>query len=360
MHPEWLIAIAAMTTHSNSSSQSTHSQSYRVAILRGDGIGPEVVDATVRVLEATGIAFEWVPLPAGEKAIETHGSSVPEVTLQGLSTCHVALKGPTTTPVGTGHASANVALRKKLDLYANVRPVQSMKGIESRYDNVDLVIVRENTEGLYVGMEHMILPGVAQSLKIITEKASTRIARYAFEYARKHGRKRITAGHKANIMKLSDGLFIQCCKKVAAEYPEITYDEVIVDNLCMQLVRDPTRFDMLVLENLYGDILSDLCAGLVGGLGVVPGANIGEKGAVFEAVHGSAPDIAGKGIANPTACILSGVMMLEHIGEPAAAARVRQAIQNLYANTRIRTGDLGGSANTAAFTNAIIEQMTHS
>ena len=307
-------------------------------LIAGDGIGPEVVSATVRVLEATGVAIKWDSQNAGAMAIATDGTPLPQKTLDSIRKTGLALKGPTTTPVGGGHASINVALRKGLDLYANVRPVKTLPGVKSRYDQVDLVIIRENTEDLYSGLEHVVVPGVVESIKVITEKASTRIAKFAFNYARSHGRKRITAVHKANIMKLSDGLFLDCCAKVAKDFPEIKYDDIIVDNCCMQLVLDPTRFDMLLLENLYGDIVSDLCAGLVGGLGLAPGANIGEKGATFEAVHGSAPDIVGTGKANPTAAILSAALMLDFLGEGAAADRIRTACAQPVSGS---TSDIG-------------------
>ena len=327
-------------------------------LIAGDGIGPEVVSATVRVLEATGVVIEWDSQMAGAMAIATEGTPLPQKTLDSIRKNGLALKGPTTTPVGGGHASINVALRKTLDLYANVRPAKSLPGVKSRYENVDLVIVRENTEDLYSGLEHVVVPGVVESIKVITEKASTRIARFAFAYARANGRKRITAVHKANIMKLSDGLFLECCAKVAAEFPDIKYDDIIVDNCCMQLVLDPTRFDMLLLENLYGDIVSDLCAGLVGGLGLAPGANIGEKGAMFEAVHGSAPDIAGKGIANPIALILSGAMLLDYIGENAAGNRVRSAVLSLLKEGKHLPRDLGGSASTTEIAEAIVSRVS--
>jgi isocitrate dehydrogenase (NAD+) len=270
----------------------------------------------------------------------------------------VALKGPTETPIGTGHRSVNVALRKALDLYANVRPVKSLPGIKSRYEDVDLVVIRENTEDLYSGLEHIVVPGVVESLKIITERASTRIARFAFEYAQRNGRRRVTAVHKANIMKLSDGLFLDCCRAVAREHPQIVYDEMIVDNTCMQLVLDPTRFDMLLLENLYGDIVSDLCAGFVGGLGLTPSGNIGETGALFEAVHGSAPDIAGKNLANPMALILSAAMMLDHLREPQAAEWVRAAVRETVRVGRPLTPDLGGQAGTTEVAEAIAARVT--
>jgi isocitrate dehydrogenase (NAD+) len=331
--------------------------SYTVTLIPGDGIGPEVVAAAVRVLTATGIQFQWETQIAGASAIGEHGTALPPHVLDSVRKNKVALKGPTETPVGTGHRSVNVELRKTLDLYANLRPVQTMPGVKSRYTDVDLVIVRENTEDLYSGLEHVVVPGVVESIKIITEKASTRIARYAFAYARSHGRKRITAVHKANIMKLSDGLFLDCCRAVAKSYPEVAYDEMIVDNTCMQLVLDPTRFDMLLLENLYGDIVSDLCAGFIGGLGLAPGANIGDEAALFEAVHGSAPDIAGKNLANPMALILSGAMLLDHLDEQAAADRVRHAVQEVLREGQKLTRDLGGTAGTTEITEAIAARV---
>ena len=324
-----------------------------VTLIPGDGIGPEVSAAAVRVLTATGVAFEFETENAGAGAMGREGVALPPRVLDSIRRNKLALKGPTATPVGTGHRSVNVELRKTLDLYANVRPVRTLPGVKSRYDNVDLVIFRENTEDLYSGLEHVVVPGVVESIKIITEKASTRIARYAFAYARSHGRKRVTAVHKANIMKVSDGLFLECCRKVAAEYEDVTYDEMIVDNCCMQLVLDPTRFDSLLLPNLYGDIVSDLCAGFIGGLGMAPGANIGETTAVFEAVHGTAPDIAGKNKANPMALILSSAMLLDHIGETDAAARVRQAVNDVLRAGKKTTGDLGGTAGTTEVAEAI-------
>ena len=331
--------------------------SYRITLIPGDGIGPEVVSAAVRVLSATGLSFEWETEPAGAGAIGEHGSALPERTLESIRRNKVALKGPTETPIGTGHRSVNVELRKRLDLYANVRPVKTLPGVKSRYDGVDLVVVRENTEDLYSGLEHVVVPGVVESLKIITEKASTRIARYAFEYARKNGRKTVTAVHKANIMKLSDGLFLDCCRAVATQYPQVAYEEMIVDNTCMQLVLDPKKFDVLLLENLYGDIVSDLCAGFIGGLGMAPGANIGEHGALFEAVHGSAPDIAGKNLANPIAVILSGAMMLDYLGEQKAAERLRAAVHAVLREGRKLTRDLGGTAGTSEIAEAIATQV---
>jgi isocitrate dehydrogenase (NAD+) len=326
---------------------------HEVTYIAGDGIGPEVMEATREVVDATGVSIEWIPAEAGAEVEARTGSNLPLTTLEQIIRSRVALKGPTATAIGSGSPSANVALRKGLDLYANLRPVRSLPGVESRYQDVDLVVVRENTEDLYAGLEHIVVPGVVESLKIITERASTRIARFAFDYARKHGRKLVTAVHKANIMKLSDGLFLECCRKVAREYPEIRFSELIVDNCCMQLVRDPTRYDVLLLENLYGDIVSDLCAGLVGGLGVVPGANIGEQNAVFEAVHGTAPDIAGKGIANPTALLLSAAMMLDHLEERDAAGRLRGAIARTLAEGGVRTPDLGGTSTTREYVDAL-------
>jgi isocitrate dehydrogenase (NAD+) len=328
-----------------------------VTIINGDGIGPEVMAATIRVLEALKLPLEFEYKDAGAEVIAKYGTNLPHETVEAVLRSGVALKGPTGTVVGGGMPSANVGLRKRLDLYSSLRPVKSVPSVKTRYENVDLIVVRENTESLYAGLEHIIVPGVVESLKIITEKASTRIARFAFEHAKRLGRKRVTAVHKANIMKLSDGLFLDCCRKVGREYPEIQYDEYIIDNLCMQLVKDPTRFDVLVLENLYGDIVSDLCAGLVGGLGVVPGANIGERTAVFEAVHGTAPDIAGKGIANPTALMMSSVMMLDWLGMRDESKRMENAIHKVYTEGKVRTGDLGGTANTREFTDAIIAAL---
>jgi isocitrate dehydrogenase (NAD+) len=331
--------------------------SYTVTLIPGDGIGPEVAAAAVRVLSATGLEFEWETEMAGAAAIGEFGSALPERVLESVRRNKVALKGPTETPVGTGHRSVNVEMRKQLDLYASLRPVQTLPGVKSRYQDVDLIVVRENTEDLYSGLEHVVVPGVVESLKIITEKASTRIARFAFDYAKTHGRKRVTAVHKANIMKLSDGLFLDCCRAVAKDHPELTYDEMIVDNTCMQLVLDPTRFDILLLENLYGDIVSDLCAGFIGGLGMAPGANIGEDVALFESVHGSAPDIAGRNLANPMALILSGAMMLDHLGEHEAAARVRAAVHAVLRDGNKLTRDLGGHAGTTEITEAIAGKL---
>jgi len=331
--------------------------SYTVTLIPGDGIGPEVMAAAVRVLSATGIAFDWETEPAGIAAIGEYGSPLPARTLESVKRNKVALKGPTETPVAGGHRSVNVGLRKTLDLYANLRPVRTLPGIKSRYDGVDLIVVRENTEDLYSGLEHVVVPGVVESIKIITERASMRIALFAFDHARAVGRKRVTAVHKANIMKLSDGLFLDCCRLAAKQYPEIVYDEMIVDNTCMQLVLDPTRFDILLLENLYGDIVSDLCAGFIGGLGLAPGANIGETIAVFEAVHGSAPDIAGKNLANPIALVMSSAMMLDHLREHAAAERVREAVRQVLADGKKLTRDLGGTAGTTEIAEAIATRV---
>jgi len=331
--------------------------SYRVTLIPGDGIGPEVMAAAVRVLSATGIDFQWETESAGLGAIGEHGTPLPTRTLDSVRRNKVAFKGPTETPVAGGHRSVNVELRKKLDLYANLRPVETLPGVKSHYDGVDLVVVRENTEDLYSGLEHVVVPGVVESIKIITERASTRIALFAFDYARTHRRKRISAVHKANIMKLSDGLFLDCCRTVSKQYPDVAYDEIIVDNCCMQLVLDPTRFDMLLLENLYGDIVSDLCAGFIGGLGMAPGANIGEHGALFEAVHGSAPDIAGRNIANPMAVILSSALMLDHLGEHAAADRVRHGVHAVLREGKKLTRDLGGTAGTTEIAEAIAAKV---
>ena len=333
---------------------------HTVTLIPGDGIGPEIVAATVRIVEATGIDFEWETHIMGSQALEKYGTTLPEDTIESIKRNKVALKGPQMTPVGKGFTSVNVGLRKALDLYANVRPVKNLPNVPSRYTDVDLVIVRENTEGLYSGLEHTVIPGVVESLKIVTEKASMRISKYAFEYARLNGRKKVTCVHKANIMKLSDGLFLECFEKVAKDYPEIEADNKIVDNCCMQLVIKPEQFDVLVLENLYGDIVSDLCAGLIGGLGLAPGANIGEQGAVFEAVHGSAPDIAGQGIANPTAILMSAIMMLRHLGEQDAAVRIEKAMLEVFADGKALTRDLGGTAKTNEFARAIVEKLTTS
>jgi len=325
-----------------------------VTLIPGDGIGPEVSRATQRVLEAAGADLEWEPHIAGAEALQKYNNPLPPEVLESIRRNRVALKGPVTTEVGGGFKSINVQLRQELELYANLRPSRSLESIPSRYTGVDIIVVRENTEDLYSGLEHVVVPGVVESIKIITEKASLRIARFAYEYARRHGRKRVTAVHKANIMKLSDGLFLDCVRRVASEYPEIESDDRIVDNMCMQLVIRPEEWDVLLLENLYGDIVSDLCAGLVGGLGVVPGANIGTHASVFEAVHGSAPDIAGQDLANPLALIRSAILMLFHLDKDAAAQRVRAALRDVIVGQKIRTRDLGGEASTTQFTDAVV------
>jgi isocitrate dehydrogenase (NAD+) len=329
---------------------------HTITLIPGDGIGPEVTGAVVKILETAGLDVDWDSHLAGVLALERKGATLPHDLLDSIARNKVALKGPVTTPVGGGFTSVNVGLRKALDLFTNLRPVWTIPSVPSRYTDVDIVIVRENTEDLYSGLEHEILPGVVESLKIITEAATARAARFAFEYARKHGRKRVTAVHKANIMKLGDGLFLRTVKKVGEEYPDIVCDDRIVDNACMQLVMNPSQFDILVLPNLYGDIVSDLCAGLVGGLGVVPGANLGTDIGVFEAVHGSAPDIAGKSLANPTALLLSGVLMLRHIDEGAIADRVMKALGDTL-GSGVRTRDLGGTASTIEFTDAICRKL---
>ncbi|HEX8421838.1 MAG TPA: isocitrate dehydrogenase (NAD(+)) [Pyrinomonadaceae bacterium] len=327
---------------------------HTITLIPGDGIGPEVTAAVVRIIEAAGVEVEWETHYAGAQALEKFGETLPADLLESIQRNKVALKGPITTPVGKGFTSVNVGLRKALDLYANLRPVRALPNVPSRYPELDLVVVRENTEDLYSGIEHVVVPGVVESIKIITEKASTRIAKYAFEYARREGRKKVTAVHKANIMKLSDGLFLDCFRNVSKDYPEIEADDKIVDNACMQLVMRPEQFDIMLLENLYGDIVSDLCAGLIGGLGLVPGANIGERGAVFEAVHGSAPDIAGQGIANPTALLQSGLLMLRHLGERDAAQKIEAAMLKVFTEGQVRTRDIGGHAHTMEFAEAII------
>jgi isocitrate dehydrogenase (NAD+) len=330
---------------------------HKITLIPGDGIGPEVVGAAVRILEATGVKFEWESFAAGADAYEKYGEYIPKELNDAIERNKVALKGPITTPIGGGFASINVTLRKRFELYANFRPIRNLPHIPTRYPDVDLIIIRENTEGLYSGIEHEVVPGVVESLKIITAKASTRIAKFAFEYARNNKRKRVHCIHKANIMKMSDGLFLRCTRDVAKNYPEITYGEHIVDNTCMQLVTNPYQYDVLVLENLYGDIISDLCAAFVGGLGLVPGANIGDEIAIFEAVHGSAPDIAGKNMANPTAVLRSALLMLRHIGEPEAAMKIRNAIEYVYRDKKNLTRDVGGTATTSEFTAAVIAAM---
>jgi isocitrate dehydrogenase (NAD+) len=330
---------------------------HKLTLIPGDGIGPEVTGAAISVMRAAGVHFEWDSFVVGAEALSRFGDPLPQDLIDSIKRNKIALKGPVITPVGTGFVSANVRLRKALDLYANLRPIKSLKGVKTRYDDVDLIIVRENTEDLYSGLEHEVVPGVIESLKIITDRASRRIAYFAFEYARREGRKKVTAIHKANIMKLSDGLFLNCFRDVAKGYPDIEANDLIVDNACMQMVMDPSQFDVLLLENLYGDIMSDLGAGLVGGLGIVPGANIGEEIAVFEAVHGSAPNIAGRGIANPTALIQTAVLMLKHIGEREAADRIQHALERVLAEGQFLTRDLGGNAMTIEFTEAIIHAL---
>ena len=332
---------------------------YRVTLIPGDGIGPEVVEAATAVVAAAGVGIAWDRQMAGAAAVETGGNPIPDELIHSIRRNRVALKGPLATRVGrTGFRSVNVALRKTFDLYANLRPIRNLPGIESAFQGVNLVVVRENTEDLYSGIEHQIAPGVVESVKVITAKASRRIAKFAFEYAVGHKRRKVTAIHKANIMKLSDGLFLSCAQQIARLYPKIEYQEMIVDNACMQLVLRPGQFDVLLLENLYGDIVSDLCAGLVGGLGVVPGANLGSRYAIFEAVHGTAPDIAGKNLANPTAAILSTVLMLRHLGENAAATRIQTAVEEVMERGASLTRDLGGRSSTTQFTEAIIAKLS--
>jgi isocitrate dehydrogenase (NAD+) len=330
---------------------------HRITLIPGDGIGPEVASAVVRIIDASGVEIEWEEHIAGQQALDKFGKTLPDKLLESLTRNKVGLKGPITTPVGKGFTSVNVGLRKALDLYANLRPVRALPNVPSRNPDLNLVVVRENTESLYSGLEHEVVPGVIESLKIITEKASTRIARFAFSFAREESRKKITCTHKANIMKMSDGLFLKCFRTVAQEYPDIESADMIIDNASMQLVMRPEQFDILLCENLYGDIVSDLCAGLIGGLGLVPGANIGEKGAVFEAVHGSAPDIAGKGIANPTALLQSAILMLRHIEERSAADKIETAMLKVFTEGKVRTRDVGGTATTDEFADAIISVM---
>jgi isocitrate dehydrogenase (NAD+) len=329
-----------------------------VVLIEGDGIGPEVTAAACRVVAAAGVAIDWVRAEAGLGAADRLGEPLPDETLELIRKYRVALKGPCTTPVGKGFRSINVRLRQGLDLYASVRPVRTLPGVKTPYDNVDLVVVRENTEGLYAGLEHVVVPGVVESLRVITRPACERITRFAFELARHQGRHRVTFCHKADVMRLSDGLFLECARAVADEYPFIRFDERPIDNVCLDLALDPTRYDVLVMENLFGDVISDLCAGLVGGLGVVPGANLGAKYAVFEAVHGSAPDIAGKGLANPIAVVRSAAMMLDHVGERAAAERIERAVaRTLDAGVGL-TRDLGGDGTTATITEQIVKQLS--
>ncbi len=330
---------------------------HKVTVIPGEGIGPEVASATRRIIDAAGVQIDWEELSARTDSATEAGQLVNQAAIDSVRRNRVALKGPTSTAIAGGAPSVNVALRKTLDLYANLRPVKNLPGVKSRFENVDLVLVRENTEDLYSGLEHEVVPGVVESLKIITERASTRIARFAFEYAKRSGRKKIHAIHKANIMKLSDGLFLKSVRAVAERYKDIEYKELIVDNACMQMVLNPQQFDMLLLPNLYGDVMSDLAAGLVGGLGVVPSGNIGDECAMFEAVHGTAPDIAGKGLANPTALLMSGIMMLDHLGERPAARRIAAALDRVYREGKHATRDLGGRATTQEFTDAVIAAL---
>jgi isocitrate dehydrogenase (NAD+) len=336
-------------------------RTHKVTLVPGDGIGPEVSSAVVGILkaagEATGVAFEWHRYDAGADAFEKTGEYIPKALYASIEENRVALKGPVTTPIGEGFTSINVTLRKHFELFANFRPVKNLPGLKTRYPDIDLIIVRENMEDLYAGLEHVVVPGVVQALKIITEKGSTRIAQFAFDYARKHSRKKVHAIHKANIMKLSDGLFLRCCRTIAERFPEVEYKEHIVDNACMQLVMNPYQYDVILTENLYGDILSDLCSAFVGGLGLVPGANLGKECAIFEAVHGSAPDIAGKDAANPTALLQSAVLMLHHINEPATAERVQIGLEQVYREGKILTRDVGGTSGTKAFAEAVLQAM---
>ncbi len=326
-------------------------------LIPGDGVGPEVIGAAVKVIAACGVKIDWDEQAAGASAVKRVGMPAPPALIASLRRTRIALKGPLETRVGEGYRSINVYLRKTFDLFANLRPTRSFPGVNARFSNVDLIVVRENTEDLYAGIEHQVTPGVVESVKVITARASTRIARFAFEFARRNGRKSVAAIHKANIMKLSDGLFLKCARRVAAEYKDIQYNERIVDAACMRLVTDPSEFDVLLLENLYGDIVSDLCAGLVGGLGMVPGANYGDRGAIFEAVHGTAPDIAGKGVANPIAAVLSAALMVEYLGHREAAERIRTAVAAVLKARRVRTPDLGGKAHTDEVADAIIRAM---
>jgi isocitrate dehydrogenase (NAD+) len=329
----------------------------QLVIIPGDGIGPEVTDATKRVIAATGTKIDWVEAPAGLDAAQRFGDPLPESTLDLIRKHRVALKGPCTTPVGRGFRSINVKLRQGLDLYASIRPVQSLPGVKTPFEDVDLVVVRENTEGLYAGLEHVVVPGVVESLRVITRPAAERIVRYAFELARNQGRSKVTFCHKADVMRMSDGLFLRCAREVADAFPFIQFDEKPIDNVCLELVLDPTKFDVLVMENLFGDVISDLCAGLVGGLGVVPGANLGQRYAVFEAVHGSAPDIAGKGLANPIACLRSAAMMLDHVGAREAARRIEHSVRRTLEKRVGLTKDLGGDGNTETITRELIANL---
>ena len=330
---------------------------HRITLIPGDGIGPEVTKPTLAIIKASGVDVQWETHLAGAEALRKHGTTLPKSLMDSFEKNRLALKGPVTTPVGEGFASVNVELRQTFNLYANLRPVKNLPGVKARYQGIDLIVVRENTEGLYSGIEHEVVPGVVESLKIMTEQACTRIAKFAFEFARANGRKKIAAVHKANIMKLSDGLFLECARKISKSYKSIGFSDIIVDNACMQLVLDPWKFDVLLMENLYGDIVSDLAAGLVGGLGVVAGANLGDRHALFEPVHGSAPDIKGKNIANPSAMIQAAVMMLRHVSEKAAANRISSALERVLMRGEVLTRDLGGSASTTKFAEAIIREI---
>jgi len=333
------------------------SMRHKITLIPGDGIGPEVTKPTLAIIKAAGVKIDWETHLAGAEALKKYGSTIPKSLMDSFEKNRVALKGPVTTPVGEGFTSVNVALRQTFNLYANLRPIKNLPGVKARYQGIDLIVVRENTEGLYSGIEHEVIPGVVESLKIMTEKACTKISKFAFDFARRNGRKKVAAVHKANIMKMSDGLFLDCARKVAASYKTIGFSDVIVDNACLQLVINPWQFDVLLMENLYGDILSDLAAGLVGGLGVVPGANLGDDHALFEAVHGSAPDIKGKNIANPSAMIQAAIMMLRHLSEKAAANRISLALERVLMRGEVLTPDLGGTATTKKFADAIIREM---
>ena len=330
---------------------------HKITLIPGDGIGPEVTKPTLAIIKAAGVKIDWETHLAGAEALKKHGSTIPKSLMDSFEKNRVALKGPVTTPVGEGFTSVNVALRQTFNLYANLRPIKNLPGVKARYQGIDLIVVRENTEGLYSGIEHEVIPGVVESLKIMTEKACTKISKFAFDFARRNGRKKVAAVHKANIMKMSDGLFLDCARKVAASYKTIGFSDVIVDNACLQLVINPWQFDVLLMENLYGDILSDLAAGLVGGLGVVPGANLGDDHALFEAVHGSAPDIKGKNIANPSAMIQAAIMMLRHLSEKAAANQISLALERVLMRGEVLTPDLGGTATTKKFADAIIREI---
>ncbi len=333
--------------------------SHKVALIRGDGIGPEITDATVRAVEATGADIEWIEAEAGASALVKHGALLPDSTMEIIKGCQAVLKGPLETPVGRGFRSANVALRQALDLYANVRPARTLPGVKTRYDNINMVVIRENTEGLYSGVEHWIPPkrSAAEAIAVVTRFGSERLLRYAFEYARKHGYTEVCVFHKANILKKSSGLFLEVAGEVAKDYPDVSLRDLIIDNACMQLVTRPEQFQVIATTNLFGDIVSDLTAGLIGGLGLAPGANLGENAGLFEAVHGTAPDIAGKGIANPTALMVGAVMMLGHLGLDQEASKMHKAILTVLERGDVRTGDLGGSASTRQYTQAVIEQI---